>query len=879
MYLHLIEKSGYTPGGLERIRLKMNMYIPNSYKRFLLIVSVLCVKQLMAQTVQTSDSQHIIIAAGPQYKKPALYQFLWGKHYRTEWTTPVRIKKIDLDTAFGKLTPYASGGSRQTKSLRLRDENKHEYVLRSIDKTFGKALPDIFRHTFVEKLIDDQVSIAHPFAAVMVAPLAEAAHIYHTWPQNVYVQPQKSLDTFNAEYANTLYLLEQRPDENWETAGNFGNAKKIISTEKLFEQIFDDNTHRVNQEAYIRARLFDMFVGDWGRHEDQWRWAKFEHANQVIYKPIPRDRDQTFTKFDGTLLTIVRSAAGLSHQQTFGPTITNISTYNFAARYLDRLLANEMQIQYWINTAKELQALLTDSVITFSVRRMPPELFSFSGNKIISDLKSRRDHLQQYAIDYYNFLSKDVDIVGTKGNEYFEIGDAGNGAVQVSMYANKKQEGVPPLLYQRTFYEDETHEIRIYGLNGEDIYKGDISQNKKITVRIIGGPANDKYDLNANSTLHIYDGKEQLIKNSGSSRLHLVSDSAVHSYRYDAFKYDKSGFSPSVYIGTEDTLYAGVGYTVRRHKWRREPFANRHSAYIHYSFPRNAITAGYEGIVNNISRGWDVVMDANYDLVRWTNFFGLGNETIKATDSREFYRLRSENVNLRIGVSHALGAQSRIYFFPYFQTVRLLNDTDRYLTKDYLHGEKGAYFNTKQFAGAGLQLRLQNVNDGLLPSKGIRFTGSAVYANNIQTSADFANFAGEVQLFVPLLKNIVLAVKNGAAHVSGEPEFYQLNDIGGRSLRGFRRERYWGQTAYHNNNDLIYLFDVKSFVYKGKAGIAAFVDQGRVWLEGEKSTAWHRGYGGGLILCPFNKVYISLMYGRSRDSNGILHFDFRRSLK
>jgi hypothetical protein len=34
-----------------------------------------------------------------------------------------------------------------------------------------------------------------------------------------------------------------------------------------------------------------MLIGDWDRHYDQWRWAEYKKG-QVIYRPIPRDRDQ-----------------------------------------------------------------------------------------------------------------------------------------------------------------------------------------------------------------------------------------------------------------------------------------------------------------------------------------------------------------------------------------------------------------------------------------------------------------------------------------------------------------------------------------------------------------------------------------------------------
>jgi hypothetical protein len=38
---------------------------------------------------------------------------------------------------------------------------------------------------------------------------------------------------------------------------------------------------------------------------------------------------------------------------------------------------------------------------------------------------------------------------------------------------------------------------------------------------------------------------------------------------------------------------------------------------------------------------------------------------------------------------------------------------------------------------------------------------------------------------------------------------------------------------------------------------------GRVWQDGENSTRWHRGYGGGIWLTPFNAVVVSAMYGFS----------------
>jgi hypothetical protein len=67
----------------------------------------------------------------------------------------------------------------------------------------------------------------------------------------------------------------------------------------MLEKIHEDNDNKVDQAAFLRARLFDMIIGDWGRHEDQWRWAEMEKGNKTVFEPIPRDRDQAYTLFDG----------------------------------------------------------------------------------------------------------------------------------------------------------------------------------------------------------------------------------------------------------------------------------------------------------------------------------------------------------------------------------------------------------------------------------------------------------------------------------------------------------------------------------------------------------------------------------------------------
>ncbi|HEV8079747.1 MAG TPA: hypothetical protein VGP43_03475, partial [Chitinophagaceae bacterium] len=223
-----------------------------------------------------TDRWHKVVIAGKKYNKSSFHNLIWGSHYRKEWATPVKINIINLDSVYGGLTPVEKGGGRQTKTLRLEDKNGKQYVLRSIDKSYKRALPENFSRTFVETIANDQVSIAHPYSALTIPFMAEAAGIYHTNPQIVLLADDKNLGEFSDEFKNQLYLLEERPDGDQRSAPNFGNSEDVKGTEKMLEKIGKENDHRVDQESWVRARLFDMFLSDWGRHEDQWRWATFK---------------------------------------------------------------------------------------------------------------------------------------------------------------------------------------------------------------------------------------------------------------------------------------------------------------------------------------------------------------------------------------------------------------------------------------------------------------------------------------------------------------------------------------------------------------------------------------------------------------------------
>jgi hypothetical protein len=57
-----------------------------------------------------------------------------------------------------------------------------------------------------------------------------------------------------------LYLVEE-PSDSQTDLKTFGEPDDIISTEDLLENLHKDEKYAVDEDEYIKARLFDMLIG------------------------------------------------------------------------------------------------------------------------------------------------------------------------------------------------------------------------------------------------------------------------------------------------------------------------------------------------------------------------------------------------------------------------------------------------------------------------------------------------------------------------------------------------------------------------------------------------------------------------------------------
>ena len=76
--------------------------------------------------------------------------------------------------------------------------------------------------------------------------------------------------------------------------------------------------------------------------------------------------------------------------------------------------------------------------------------------------------------------------------------------------------------------------------------------------------------------------------------------------------------------------------------------------------------------------------------------------------------------------------------------------------------------------------------------------------------------------------------------------------------------------AYFNSELRLSLFSVGGEVLPGTWGAIGFVDQARVWTDGEASSTWHSGYGGGIWYDIFGEIVVRFTMGKSPEGTSIL---------
>ncbi|MEM6287788.1 MAG: BamA/TamA family outer membrane protein [Bacteroidota bacterium] len=852
-------------------------------------------------------------AASPPFSNSGLTRALFGRRYRDLWKTPIEVPVVDMGTEAGGLTPVKRSGGNQTTGLRLASGDGHPYDFRLLEKGGTGGLPSELRDGLASDVLLELRAAATPYGGIVTAALSADAGVPTPRPEIVYIPDDPRLGRYRDAFGDRLATLEVRPDDDVSDVPGFEGFTDVISDESLREELREDQDHRVDQRAFLRARLLDLLVADWDRHAGQWRWGAFEPgeldpsltgdaATQgKVYLPVPRDHDWAMYGIGGLVQPILflfdTRLQGVG--EGYG-SLVGLTTNGF---FQDRRFLNALPLDDWRAIATDLQDRLDDDAIDRALAVLPAPIQAEVAPEWRRILRGRRDGLVDVAERYYGLHARVVDVVGSDEREAFALARLGDGRLEVVIRSFKGGEDGREL-YRRTLDPSETDEVRLYGLGGRDVFRVTGDGPASVDVRIIAGAGDDELVAPA-GRVAVYDTPNGLrITEAGRGLADRRSD-APGVNRYDPTERilgDVRTF-PVVGFQATDGALLGLSRTWFVPGFRLQPFAASHMLAANYATATGGVEGTYSGRMREAVGTFDLDVDLLASTPRYArNFYGLGNGS--AFIDNEFAEVDLARVQLRAGLGAPVGEGVRLVAGPLVRYADAARDTSRLvlpltdLTSSFAPptpagGLPEAAFDGQTHAGGFARLELAAVDRAVNPRQGIRLGAEATLHAGVAGAAEtYGTVGGEAALYVPLslAPQATLALRAGATHVAGAFPFFDAAVLGGPgSLRGYRRERFAGRTAASGSAELrMKLFDVSAYVLPLQVGVLGFADAGRVWadvtectdvatpeacavidFEGADPDAGddlQLGYGGGLWIGVLDYGLLNLTVGASDES-------------
>ena len=838
-------------------------------------------------TTNFPDSVKASVYTKKEIDKSGFFKGVWGERYRKYYGTEVKVPTVNLDTLMGGLVPVKKGGGHQSKSLRLQHKDGREYVMRALKKSAELYLQsmafkdqyvlDDLKETYTQEILQDFYTGSHPYGPFTTGVLSDAVGIYHTNPVLYYVPKQPALKQYNDSFGDELYMIEEHTGDGHGDLASFGYANELKSTDSMLEDLRDDEKYGVDKDLYLRSRLFDMVLGDWDRHVDQWRWAEFEDKKKIIYRPIPRDRDQVYSKMgDGALMNIAtRIIPGLRLMEGFNKDIRSVKGFNSSPMtyVLDLTLLGETEKSQWLAQAKYLQENMTVSAIDKAFEAFPKEVRDETVVEIKNILLARLSHIQETAEEYYKILNKYAVVAGTDKDDWFEINRLDEKETEVKVYRNidgKKDK----LFFYKVFTKEDTKEIWVFGLDDDDIFEVNNPLNYNgVKVRIIGGHNNDIYRVENGKNIALYDykSKENTFEERGGAKVKLSDDYELNTYQPLKLRNSFNQIIPTVGFNPDDGIRIGFMNTYTYNGFRQNPFTQQHTFGASYYFATSGFDFKYQGEFAHLFENWNGEISARFTSPNFAvNFFGYGNNTVNLDDDLELdynrVKLRQIEFSPSLVWRGELGAKVKVGLS--YQDISVEETDDRFINTFYQqNGEE----TNSDFIGAHAGYSYENRDNEAFPTLGMASSLQVGFKDNISTDGgNYGYVIPSISFDYKLIPSgrLVLATKWKAHFNMGNGyEFYQAASIGGLDgLRGFRNQRFTGKTSYYQNTDIRFSLNKKRTRLLPMAmGLFGGFDYGRVWYPGLSSERWHTSYGGGFFLNASDIISINTALFASED--------------
>ena len=848
----------------------------------------------------TTDKKIVTVIPGPEYEAGWLHRVFFGSQWRSLWTTPITVPVLDIDNFAEGLEPIKRGGGFQTKSLHFKGNNGKYYKFRSINKDPEKVLPKYFRDTFVSDIVQDMISTAHPLSAIVAAPLLNAVDVLNSQPQILQLPSDPKLGEYREDFQNEFGTFAENPKDETDPELVFAGADKIVKNYKIFEILEEDNDNQIDVLEFLKARLMDLIIGDWDRHIGQWKWARFKEGKKKRWVPIPRDRDQVFSLYNGLIPWMTTVA--VPQIEPFREDYRQVNDLTWSGRFLDRRFLVSIDAADWDSVTTFVQTRLTDQVIEDAVHRMPDEWFAKEGERIIHILKMRRDGLPEISGEYYEMITKYVSIYTSNKRECAEIKRLDDDRVEVLIYKKDKQTGQKKgePFFSKTFHRDYTKEIRIDLLGGDDtaVISGEV--DRSITVIVTGGKGSD--EIIDQSVVHGYflsitpfyapDTKSIIYDSGEKSRIlmgpssKLITDKAPEPKPFNPEtdnindKYEpqiedrghdwKAGF----WIGynSSDGLLIGGGPVLYEFGYRTNPYVYRMSLLMAYITNIKTFVLDYKGEFNTLIKPLRTKLNMR-KLTAHLNFYGFGNETTinQNLEDQDFYLIRPDLFEINLSFDFLFSEKHYVWVGVTYDNSEVKFDPNTIL--DTLQLESAEH---RSQMGINFGYTLDTRDHELTPLKGVYIDFKSLnYPGFLQRNNKYNKMTLDARAYIhsEFITTSSIAFRLMGEKLWGNYPLHMTAFLGGRAnLLGYERQRFTGDALAFGAVGLrSYLFPLKVLV-PARFGFSLFAESGRVFYKDEDSKKWHPSAGGGLWL-SFLGRQLTLALAAANSSEGtIIYF-------
>ena len=816
------------------------------------------------------------IPASVKYGDGKLKTRIMGQGYRKEWGIPIQADILNVDDYDGGLEPYAQGGGLQTRSIKFKSGNGRKYAFRLLDKEPEKSLTDLFRESVYKNIIVELITTMHPYSPLVANHILDQTDILHIKPELFILNDHPSLKGEYGFYVGKLGTLEIKPKGKSKNLEGFGGAHDVLTSYEMLAQLKSSHNHKLDKMSYAKARLMDMYLGDWDRHEDNWKWAEFKDGKKHTYKPIPKDRDHVFSKWTGIIPTVADFA--VANAEDFDYKFGNVRHLNFKGRFLDRELAGELSKSDWLDAAKYLQDAISDEAIHNAVQKIPKEALGFHGEEIEQKLLSRKEDLPNLVDKYYEELNPYVDIVGTSKRDKFRVASVDDNLL-VEIY--HKDDADP--YFERVIECGLIDNINLYGLGSDDEFVIDCIANHKTNIHIVGGDGKDVVRLTKKTNvpdITVFDSyKEDVIDDHSS--IQVKSPARIPHYNPYSFNYNFLSPTGTLVLSSGNGFGFGLGANYFKRGFNKPDFATK-TGFKFVLFPALGIfRIDGKQRRTHFYKLLDLVVSARYSSLydKFPFFYGLGNDSEFIRPNRNSVnRIDYDFINFDIGLVKDYDGdtfwETRIGFENHnvgnFQGNQAFQDTT-------IIG-----FGVEQYYKINSILNLDYTDNRYYPTNGAKLSFDVTGRYNT-TNDVTGNFNTRFSYYRSFRLGLLVTFAGTADYRTsfGDAAFYHQSILGSQTdFRGFTRNRFIDDNALLFNTELRFrVGTIRNRLIPTVVGFFLLTDNGKVWNSdvGFSNNDWNTSFGGGAFLAPVHESY-SLKFSLLRTDERTTYFEFKLGL-